>query len=129
GPTVFFFFAVLTATPPPSAAAAAPLSSAPGTRTFVPQPGHLIALPRAASGAFSDFSQLGQRTLTGIMAFERGRSGKPDVGPALRPRSARSFQCTNFATGVTRERRGASARGSDNVAVDYSSSVAFFRSR
>ena len=37
-----------------------------GTEIFDWQFGHLIALPRAASGALSVFSQLGQRTLTGM---------------------------------------------------------------
>src|SRR5437868_2919688 len=37
-----------------------------GTLTFVSQPGHLTAFPRAASGALSTFSHVGQRTLTAI---------------------------------------------------------------
>src|SRR5665213_3236138 len=40
-----------------------------GTLTLVSQPGHLIAFPRAASGAFSTFSHVGQRTLTAIVTF------------------------------------------------------------
>src|SRR5262245_9193144 len=48
--------------------AVAPASSASaGTRTFVSQLGHLTALPRALSGALKTLSQLGQRTLTGIV--------------------------------------------------------------
>jgi len=37
-----------------------------GTRTAVPHSGHLIAFPRARSGAFRTFPHSGQRTLTGI---------------------------------------------------------------
>src|SRR5262249_62428987 len=42
-----------------------------GTLTFVSQSGHLTALPRAASGALSTFSHLGQRTLTAMETLER----------------------------------------------------------
>src|SRR5262249_33024528 len=51
----------VVAAPPPSL----PPSPA-GTLTFVSQPGHLTAFPRAVSGAFSTFSHVGQRTLTGM---------------------------------------------------------------
>src|SRR5437762_1315409 len=48
-------------------AGAAPSAPSPtGTLTFVSQPGHFTALPRAESGAFRTFSHVGQRTLTAM---------------------------------------------------------------
>src|SRR5262249_56735994 len=53
-----------------------------GTLTFVSHPGHLTALPRAASGAFRTFSHVGQRTLTAISAFSN-REDDDQFSPRL----------------------------------------------
>src|SRR5262245_13385917 len=106
-----------------------------GTLTFVSHPGHLTALPRAASGAFRTFSHVGQRTLTAISAFSN-REDDDHFSPSL-----------STAGDKSRDRRGRKGQSVENVdgewsasayrsAFDpvhsdpvHSSSVDFFRSR
>src|SRR5262245_30741495 len=56
-----------------------------GILTFVSHSGHLTALPRAESGAFSTFSHLGQRTLTAMITFLETRFHSPESAKGPTP--------------------------------------------